>query len=276
MREELKHQDRADYGKYLIKNLAFDLGIGKRDLYRIVRFYKIYEIVPTASAQLSWSHFIELIEKIDIEDNKKRKFYQNKAILHSWSVQELRKQINRKLYENTSKKEIAEIFKIKLPAIKPQEIFKDTYHFDFLELKADESEKDLENKILDNFEKFLKELGEDFTISGRQIPIKIDGQTHHIDMILYNRSIPCVVLVDLKIGRLDSRDIGQMNKYINYYRSNKQYQHEKDTIGLIICREAGKEEVIYALGDLEEKIFIAKYKVKLPSENKIKKIVHKF
>ncbi len=82
-------------------------------------------------------------------------------------------------------------------------------------------------------------------------------------------------MVDLKIGKLDSGDIGQMNKYIGYYRLNRQYEHEKDTIGLVICREAGKEEVTYALDGLEEKIFIAKYKVKLPSEDKIKKAIKK-
>jgi hypothetical protein len=129
---------------------------------------------------------------------------------------------------------------------------------------------------LDNFEKFLKELGQDFAILGRQVPIKIDRQTHFIDMVLYHRGIPCVVLVDLKIGKLDSRDIGQMNKYIVYWRRHKQYEHEQPTIGLIICREAGREEVIYALEGLEEKIFIAKYKVKLPSEAKIKKAIRKF
>ena len=123
------------------------------------------------------------------------------------------------------------------------------------------------------FEKFLKELGEDFAIQGRQVPIKIDNQTHYIDLVLYHIGIPCRVLVDLKIGKLDSRDIGQMNKYIGYYRRNKQYEHEKDTIGLIICKEAGNEEVMYALDGLEKKIFIAKYKVKLPSEEKIKKAI---
>ena len=133
--------------------------------------------------------------------------------------------------------------------------------------------KELEDKILRNFEKFLKELGEDFAILSRQQPIKIDNQTHYIDIILYHRGIPCVILVDLKIGRLDSRDIGQMNKYIGYWRRNKQYEHEKDTIGLIICKEAGREEVVYALDGLAEKIFIATYKVKLPSEEKIKRVI---
>jgi hypothetical protein len=96
-------------------------------------------------------------------------------------------------------------------------------------------------------------------------------KTDFIDMVLYHRGIPCVVLVDLKIGRLAAQDIGQMNKYIGYWRRHNQYEHEQPTIGLIICREAGREEVIYALDGLEEKIFVARYKVKLPSEAKIKK-----
>jgi hypothetical protein len=84
-----------------------------------------------------------------------------------------------------------------------------------------------------------------------------------------------MVLVDLKIGKLDSREIGQMNKYIGYYRRNKQYAHEKETIGLIICHGAGREEITCALDGLEERIFVAKYKVKLPSDEKIKRALKK-
>jgi predicted nuclease of restriction endonuclease-like (RecB) superfamily len=157
--------------------------------------------------------------------------------------------------------------------IRPQEVFKESYTFDFIEFHTDPDEKEFENKILSNFEKFLHELGEGFYIIGRQVPINIDRQTHFIDMVLYHREIQCIVLVDLKVGKLDSRDIGQMNKYIGYWRRNKQSEHEQPAIGLIICREAGREEVIYALEGLEEKIFIAKYKAKLPGEAKIKKVL---
>jgi predicted nuclease of restriction endonuclease-like (RecB) superfamily len=272
VREELKQQDRADYGKYLIENLAVDLEIPKRRLYEIVRFYRVYPIVRSVTAQLSWTHYVSLIE---IEDKRQRAFYENQAIIHSWSVRELRRQIKAKLYENTPKKDIEAVFLSTLPTIRPQEVFKDSYDFDFIELHADPNEKEFEDKILLNFEKFLYEIGEDFSILGRQVPIKIDRQTHFIDMILYHRGIPCVVLVDLKIAKLDSGDIGQMNKYIGYWRRNKQYEHEQPAIGLIICREAGREEVIYALDGLEEKIFIAKYKVKLPSEARIKKAIRK-
>ncbi len=221
-------------------------------------------------AQLSWRHYLELIR---LEDEKERTFFQIKIIQNSWSYRELNKQIKAGLYRNTSKQEIEESFKTKLPAVDSQAIFKDTYDFRFIELQPERSEKELEQKLLKNFESFLKAMGEDFCILGRQAAIKIDGETHSIDLVLYHRGIPSIVLVDLKIGKLDARDIGQMNKYIGYYRRNKQYEHEKDTIGLIICRDAGKEEVIYALDGLEEKIFIAKYKVKLPSESKIKRAI---
>ncbi len=273
VREELKHKNRADYGLYLINNLALDLRIPKRNLYRIVKFYRCYEKVASLMPQLSWTHYYQLV---DIENDEKRSFYENQAIIHSWSVRELSRQIKAQLYENTSTKDIQAVFQSKLPAIRPHEVFKNTYDFNFIEFHTDPDEKELQDKILANLITLLKELGEDFCIRGSQVPIKIDGETHHIDLVLYHCGIPCNVLVDLKIGKLNSGDVGQMNKYIAYWRRQKQYEHEQPTIGLIICREAGREEVFYALDDLEEKIFIAKYKVKLPSEAKIKKAIRKF
>ncbi len=270
VREELKFKDRADYGEYLIKNLTIDLKIHKQRLYEFIKFYKLYPIVHSVSGQLSWTHYRYLIE---IENNNKRLFYQNKAIQNSWGIRALRTEIKSGLYENTSEYEIQETFKTTLPAIEPYEVFKEAYNFHFLGLKEFHREKELENKIMLHFEKVLYELGEDFCISGRQVPIKIDGITHKIDLVMYNKAIPCNVLIELKIGKFDSRDTGQMNKYIEYYKRNKQYKHEKDTIGLIICRDAGKEEVVYALGGLEKKIFVAQYKIKLPDESKIKKAI---
>lgn len=126
--------------------------------------------------------------------------------------------------------------------------------------------EELENNILNNLDRFLKELGEDFMFLGHQVPILMDGRKHFIDLVLYHRGVPCLVLVDLKIGKLNSDDIGQMNAYIGYYRNNKQYPFEKDIIGLIICKEFGKEDSFYTLTGLEEKIFVATYKMKLPSE----------
>lgn len=163
VREELKHKNRADYGKYLIENLAVDLGIKRRRLYEIIKFYHAYTIVRSVSAQLSWTHYITLI---GINNSGKRAFYQKHAISHSWSVRELKKHIKNNLYENTSQKEIEEILKTKFTAVDTQKVFKNTYDFQFIELKSKKDEKEFENRIINNFEKFLKELGEDFSILG--------------------------------------------------------------------------------------------------------------
>ena len=268
VREELDHKDRAGYGEFMVENLAVDLRIPKRNLYRIVKFYRCYEKMASLMPQLTWTHYYHLV---DIDDPAKRTFYERRAVLHSWSVRELERQVKENLYEHTGPDQVKETFQTRLPAVQPYDVFKDAYDFDFIQLEHHESEKDLENKILLNCPTFLKELGEDFAFLGNQVPIKIDGETHFIDLALYHRGIPCMILLDIKMGKFDSRDIGQMNKYIGYWRRHKQYEHEKDTIGLIICREAGREEVVYALDGLEEKIFVAEYKVKLPSEMKIKK-----
>lgn len=150
---------------------------------------------------MSWTHYRILIE---IEDNNKRAFYQNKAIINSWGTRELRDQIKHKLYENTPQNKIEEVFKAKLPATEPQKIFKGLYDFSPLGLQAN-NEKELENRILADFELFLKELGENFSILGRQTPIKIDGETHLIDIVLYHRGIPCVVLVAVKIRQTEQQ-----------------------------------------------------------------------
>lgn len=270
VREELKYKDRADYGKGLIKNIAVDLRLDKKKLHKIIKFYRLYEKVVTLSRQLSWNHYVELIK---VENDVQRTFYQDKAIINLWSVRELRGQIRNNLYKNTSLVEIEEVLNKKLPEVSKLEIFKETYDLGFTGLH--QNEKQLEDNIVKNIDLFLKELGEGIYYGGRQVPIKIDGTTHYIDLVLYHKSIPCNILIDLKTKKLDSRDIGQMNKYVNYYRKNRQYKHEKDTIGLIICKEIGKEEVLYALGGLEERIFIAKYKAKLPSNEVLKKAIIK-
>jgi len=271
VREEFKNNNRAEYEKYLVNRLALDLNIGRRLLYEIIKFYKVYPIVHAVCAQLSWTHLGLLIE---LENERERLFYQNKAILYSWSVRELSRNIKNGLYQKIDHKEMENTFKTILPtSVDLKRIFKPEYDLNFLAIDTNHQEKELEDKIVHNIEYFLKELGDDFLFLGRQMPILIDGEKHYIDLVLYHRSIPCIVLIDLKANKLDSRDVGQMNKYLGYYRANRQYVYEQDAIGLIICQEFGREEVVYALDGLEEKIFIAAYKNKLPSEERIKRAV---
>ncbi|HPV21507.1 MAG TPA: PDDEXK nuclease domain-containing protein [bacterium] len=270
VRDEIENKERAEYGKQIVAQISFDLGINKRELYRIIRFFKLYEIVATVSPQLSWNHYKELV---DIENDKERVFYQNNAINNNWSVRELRIKIKSDLFNNSISNDE------KLPARKRQsisnvlEIFKAEYNLGFA--GTYQNEEELENGIVHNIDSFLRELGHEISYCGRQVPIKIDGLNHYIDILLYHKGIPCNILVELKTKKLDARDVGQMNKYVSYFRINRQYEHEKETIGLIICSEAGIEEAQYALCGLEEKIFIATYQPKLPTIEQLKKAVKK-
>ncbi|ODS39146.1 MAG: hypothetical protein A7316_00615 [Candidatus Altiarchaeales archaeon WOR_SM1_86-2] len=273
LREELQHKERADYGKRVIEMLAIDLGLARRTMFEIVQFYRAYPIVHTLSAQLSWSHYTTLIS---ITDKKKRQFYEQQAIHSIWSVRELRNQIKDGLYEKTQNEgKLVTAASLPLEPTTPEKAFKDSYSFDFLALPEKYSEKDLENGLLSKTEQLLLEFGTDFALLARQKPIIIDGEYHRVDLELYHRGIPCIILVDLKIGKFKADYVGQMNKYLNYYRENRKYEWEFDPIGLIICEYKGKEEVHYALGSLSNKIFVAEYKAKLPPEEEIKKRLKK-
>jgi len=244
-REELK-EGRADYGKKAVPLLAEDLGFAVTDLFRMVRFYKAYPIVAQVAPQLSWSHYRELIP---IQNEEERRFYEVQAIKNNWGRNKLREKIRTKAYKIAKKEgEIKITTKLPLHLPEPDEVFKDTYHFDFLGLQEDHSEKDLEEALINKIVHTLLEMGRGFSFAGQQRKIVIDGQIHNIDLEFYNRELQCIVLVELKTEKF-----------------------KKDTIGLIICAGKGKEEVHYALDGLDNRIFVAEYKTKLPGEEEIQK-----
>ena len=244
-REELK-EGRADYGKQVIPLLSEDLGFSKRDLYRMVQFYKAYPIVTPVASQLSWSHYVELIQ---IDKEEERRFYEVQAIKNTLSKYALREQIKAQAYQQ-AKKEGQIITKLPLQLPEPEEVFKDTYQFDFLDLQKGHSEQDLEEALINRIVQTLLEMGRGFSFAGRQRKIIIVGQIHTVDLEFYNRELQCIVLAELKTERFKAEFVGQMNKYISYYRENIQLPFEKPTIGLIICAGKGKEEVHYALAGL--------------------------
>ncbi len=265
-REELK-EGRADYGSKIIPLLAQDLGFSRPELFKIVQFYRTYPIVSTLSRQLSWSHYVELIQ---INKEEERHFYEIQIIQNGWSVRALREQMNIQTYQQ-AKKEGQIIKRLPLQLPEPEEVFKDTYHFDFLSLQEGHSEQELEEALINKIIQTLLEMGRGFSFTGRQRKVIIDGQIHTVDLEFYNRELQCIVLAELKAERFKAEFVGQMNKYISYYRENIQLPFEKPTIGLIICAGKGKEEVHYALAGLDDRIFVAEYKTKLPSEAEIKR-----
>ena len=269
VRAELEHKERADYGARVVDQLAGDLGLTRRVLYEIGQFYRTYPLVHMLRAEISWSQYVLLIR---VNDAQERAFYEGQAARNGWSVRDLDDQIRTGLYGRTLHQETPPLqMATTAPATRAEDAFRSVYHFDVPGLPASFSEDVLERALLAHFEQFVAELGPDFYIRRRQQPLTIDGQVHRIDLDLYCRAIPAVVICDLKLGPFDDRDVGQMNKYVNYYRERvPRYDWEKPPIGLIICARAGREEVRYALGGLEEKIFVAEYRLKLPSEDAIK------
>ncbi|MFH1828470.1 MAG: PDDEXK nuclease domain-containing protein [Nanoarchaeota archaeon] len=266
VREELQHKERADYGKELIKKLAVDLSIHERTLYRVWHFYKVYPILTTVLSELSWSHYLVIM---DIKRREERSFYEVQSIKGSWSVRELRKRIKDKEYEKIKKTGHLTIkLPLRLPA--PENIFQNIYDWNFLELERNYSERQLEEALLSNIQKILLEFGHGFAFMGSQQKILIAEQWHKVDLIFYHRFLKCVVLVELKTEKFKPEFVGQVNKYLTYFRENK-LETERDPIGLIICKEKDNEEVHYALGKLNEDVFVVEYKTHLPSEGEIKR-----
>jgi len=266
VREELQHKDRADYGGKLIEMLAVDLKFSRATMFSIIAFYRTYPIVQTLSGQLSWSHYLEFIR---IESKEERDFYESQTLSNIWSIRQLQGQIRSKFYNRAKKEKLTITMPIPAKPVLPEKIFKNTYHFDFLGLEDRHQEAELEKGMISNIEKVLLEFGADFSFLGKQKKVIIDGQVHAVDIEFYHRGIPCIVLVELKTGRFKGEYIGQMNKYLNWYKENKRYTWEKDPIGIIICRNKGAEEVHYALGGISNRIFVAEYKLKLPSKDNI-------
>jgi len=143
-REELQHNERADYGKRLIENLAKDLGFARRLMFEIMQFYKVYPIVHALSAQLSWTHYNLLVRIISKEE---RQFYENQIMQNGWSTRELEKQIKANLYDKVKKKGKLVITKPIQLTIRPEEVFKDVYNFEFLDLKSKYKEDDLKREF---------------------------------------------------------------------------------------------------------------------------------
>ena len=267
VRGELQHRERADYGERVIENLSIDIDIQRRDIYRMVQFYRTYPIVTSLMSQLSWTHYTVLIT---ITDNEKRRFYEAHTIQNTCSVRELRRQIRSNLYERMKIKGevvIAPITEI----VEPEQVFKDTYNFDFLKLPEKYSEEDLKTALLNKLEKFLQELGSDFFIGRREVPVLIGGNWDKVDLELFHAGLLCYILVEIKTEQFKHAHVSQMYSYLNWYKEHKWQEGQRPPIGLIICKTKDDETVHYALGDLKREIFVAEYKVKLPSEEEIKR-----
>ena len=215
--EEQQGKERADYGTYLIKNLAKQLepeygsGFSVRQLERSRQFYRLYPIATALRTQLNWSQYKMLIS---IDDQDKREYYELEAVNNAWTGRELERQINSQLYErlllsNDKEAVLAVARKERIPQ-SPLEIIKDPMYLEFLglERKAAYYEKDLESAIITHLQHFLLELGQGFTFVARQKRILLEDDEYFADLVLYNRLLRCFVVIELKTGKLTHQDLG--------------------------------------------------------------------
>ncbi len=233
------------------------------------RFYLVFRKWQTVSAKLSWSHYTLLLS---LSDDLARNFYEKQCIKDNWSVRELKRQIQSALFQRIAlskdKKGVLQLAQKGHIIETGKDIVKDPYVMEFLGLSENHrySEKKLEEKIIDNLQMFLLELGKGFTFVGRQYRITLNNRHYYIDLVFYHRILKCFVLIDLKIGFVEHGDIGQMNMYLNYFKKEEGVEDDNEPVGIILSAEKDDVFVEYALGSISNSIFVSKYQTYLPDK----------
>ncbi len=261
----------------LSKQLTKEIGRGfsRSNLFNMRRFYIEYPNVQSLSGHLSWTHICELLI---IEDKNKRSFYEKEIINSSWSVRELKRQINSSLYERlllskgvNNKNELIKLSEKGLELNKAEDILKNPYVFEFLDIPENKPilEKDLENKLIRHIEDFLLELGKGFMFVGSQQRITINNTHYYVDMVFYNKILRCYILIELKTTKLNIADGGQLNTYLNYYKTEINDENDNPPIGIILCTEKDEITAEYILGGFDNHLFASKYVTILPNKEKL-------
>ncbi|MBA2762979.1 MAG: DUF1016 domain-containing protein [Segetibacter sp.] len=285
---EQQGDEHAEYGSELLARLSKDLqqkhgkGFGRRNVLDMRRFYLAYQKWQAVPAKLSWSHFVTLI---GISNVTARKFYEKQSINENWGYRELERQIDSALFERLSlsrdKKGILQLSKKGHVIASIDDAIKNPYILDFLKIRQSYkvTEKQLEQKIIDNLQLFLLELGKGFTFAARQYKISLRNKHFYVDLVFYHRILKCFVLIDLKIENFKHTDIGQMNLYLNYFKTEENVQGDTEPIGIILTKDKDEVMVEFAMGGISNKIFVSKYQLYLPDkktlQRKVKSLIDK-
>jgi len=218
---------------------------------------------------LPWSHYVKLLAVRNLEA---RRFYEAEALRSGWTVRQLGRQIETQFYERTalSRNKAAMLRKGAVSqagdAVTPEEEIKDPYVLEFLGLKDEYSETDLEDALIRELEGFLLELGGDFAFVGRQRRLRIGDEWYRLDLLFFHRRLRCLVVIDLKLGKFTHADAGQMHLYLNYARQHWLRPGENPPVGLILCAQKDAAVARYALEGLPNKVLAAEYRTTLPDE----------
>lgn len=269
---------KAEYGSELLKKLSRDLtdlygsGFSMSNVAKMRKLYLTYPILQTASAKLSWSHYVELLK---IDDPLERSFYEKEAESEHWGVRELKRQMKSMLFHrlalSTNREEVLRLAKEGEIIERPEDILREPYVFEFTGLPQLPvyTEGDLEEALVNNLSLFFLELGKGFTYVGRQQKMVIGGRTYKVDLVFYHRILKCFVLIDLKRGEVQHEDIGQMNFYLNYYREEMNTEGDTEPIGIVLGAYQDKLVMQYALQNISNQVFVSRYQLYLPDREQL-------
>lgn len=215
---------------------------------------------------------------LSIENDDERSFYEKECVNSNWSVRELKRQLETSLFERlllsdgkNNKEKVYELSKVGQTLAKPDDILKEPYVFEFLDIKENKPilEKTLERKLVKHMEEFLLELGKGFMFVGTQQRITLGNTHYYVDMVFYNKILKCYVLIDLKIGQMKPEYAGQMNMYLNYYNEEINDEFDHKPIGIILCKSKKEVAMEYALGGLENNVFASTYTYYIPNREQL-------
>ena len=276
--EEQQGQNRAEYGKFLIKSIANEFqpqlgtGFSVRQLEMNRQFYRQFPNTNALRSQFSWTHYRTLIR---IENQDKREFYIAEADKNNWTARQLERQVNSQLFErlllSNNVQDVLAVAREEKQPIDAKEIIKDPMVLEFLGLKREAAyyEKDLENGIITHLQDFILELGNGFAFVARQKRIHIEGDEFFIDLVFFNRLLQCFVIIEIKTNKLTHQDIGQLQMYVNYYDRYEKQAFENPTIGILLCTDKNDAVVKITLPQDNNTIIASKYQLYLPSEQQL-------
>ena len=286
--EELKSSTKTGYGDFIILKLSKELtkslgkGFSRSNLFAMRKLYILYPKVQTLSGQLSWSHYLQLLQ---ISNDNERAFYKKECENSNWSVRELSRQIKSSLYlrlllssGETNKEKVMELANKGIVYNNPNDFIKDPMVLEFLGIAEEKPkyENELEAMILAHLRGFLLELGRGFMFVGSQQRISIAGKNYYVDLVFYNKILKCYVLIDLKMNGLEAENFGQMNLYVNYYKKEVNDVGDNEPVGIILCADKDKVIAEYAMEGLTNNIYASRYSYVMPNKDLLEQELNKY
>lgn len=262
---------------YLGKQQPGIRGFSPQNLWRMRQFFEVYRDEPKLSTllrELPWSANLHIISRA--KRPEEREFYLRMAAQNHWDVREVARQIDAALFERAvlNPPQVSTALRELQPGA--DNLFKDAYLFEFLDLSDGHSEADLHSGLLGNLGRFLSELGGDFCFIGSEYPVQVGSQDFAIDLLFFHRGLNCLVAIELKVGRFEPEHLGKLEFYLEALDRDAKKPHEQPAIGMLLCASKDSEVVEYALSRSLSPALIAEYQTLLPDKKLLRSKLHEF